>query len=307
MNPEPDALTRLRPTERRHPGTEDIDVWPTARVVAAIIEEDAVGVRAVAAIAEDLARAIDAAVERAREGGMVHAFGAGTSGRLALLDATEATPTFGAPPGFFSAHFPGGADAFFDSGIDLEDAEQLGAEHAEVVRADDIVLGITASGSTAYVRGALTRAREAGALLVLITNDPGASLAEFADFALCADTGPEVLTGSTRMKAGTATKVILNAFSTALMIRLGRTYSNLMVGLVATNAKLHERALVAIEMATGLPSAKGATLLDRCGGDLPLALVHALSGRSIDDARHALDTDGGVRAALERLGVDRAG
>jgi len=288
-------------TEDRNPRTTDIDRWPTGRVVDALLAEDAVAIEAARSAAPALAKAVDLALARTAAGGCVHYFGAGASGRLAVLDATEATPTFGAPPGLFTPHFPGGAAAFADSALDHEDAEDAGYEEAAVVRDRDVVLGITASGSTRYVAGALTRAREAGALTVLVTSNRHAPLT--ADLLVVADTGAEAVTGSTRLKAGTATKALLNAFSTALMIRSGRTYSNLMVNLVATNDKLAARAVRIIEMAAGLAPPESAEALARCGGDLPLALVHVLSGRAVEDCRTAL-RGGGVRAALDALGDD---
>jgi N-acetylmuramic acid 6-phosphate etherase len=284
-------------TEDRNPRTTDIDRWPADRVVDALFAEDAMAVEAARAAGPALAKAVDLALPRLAAGGRVHYFGAGASGRLAVLDATETTPTFGVPQGLFTAHFPGGAAAFVDSGLDFEDARAAGHDDAAAV-GGDIAVGITASGATRYVAGALTRCREAGALTVLVTStvDPVVT----ADVVVVADTGPEAVTGSTRLKAGTATKVLLNAFSTALMIRSGRTYSNLMVNVVATNEKLVGRAARIVAMATGLSVDESSAVLARAGGDVPLALVHALSGRPLDDCRTALTT-GSVRAALADL------
>jgi alpha-N-acetylglucosaminidase len=292
-----DEFLGLASTEQRNPRTVDIDLWPTSRVVEALLAEDAAAVEAAAAAAPTLAEAVDRALERIARGGRVHYFGAGASGRLAVLDATEAAPTFGTPAGFFSAHFPGGVPAIVDSALDFEDAS--GYDDAIEVTGRDVAVGITASGSTRYVIGALTRAREVGALTVLITCNAGSPVE--ADVTVVAATGPEAITGSTRLKAGTATKALLNAFSTALMVRSGRTYSNLMVNLVASNDKLHARAVRVIEMATGLGRDESAAALARGGGDLPLALLHALTGRSADECRHALAEGGNVRAALRLL------
>ncbi len=293
-------------TEDRNPRTTDIDRWPSDRIVEALLAEDATAIDAARTAAPALADAVDRAFERVARGGAVHYYGAGASGRLAVLDATEATPTFGTPPGLFTAHFPGGGPAILDSTVDLEDAEQAGRDDAAALTERDVAVGITASGTTRYVAGALIRARAAGALTVLVTCDAGSPLAAFADVRVVAPTGPEAVTGSTRLKAGTATKVLLNAFSTALMVRSGRTYSNLMVNLVATNDKLHARAVRVIEMATGLGAADSGKALADCGGDLPLALLHTLSGRTVDECRHALDTGRSVRAALELLAVHNA-
>jgi N-acetylmuramic acid 6-phosphate etherase len=287
-------------TEDRNPRTTDIDRRPAEQVVDALLTEDALAVEAARAAGPDLAKAVDLALPRLSAGGRVHYFGAGASGRLAVLDATETTPTFGVAPDLFTAHFPGGATAFVDSGLDFEDERTAGHDDAAVVGGGDIAVGITASGSTRYVVGALTRCRAAGALTVLVTSTVDAPLAAEVDVTVVADTGPEAVTGSTRLKAGTATKVLLNAFSTALLVRSGRTYSNLMVNMVATNEKLVGRAARIVEMATGLGPDESAAILTRAGGDVPLALVHALSGRPFDECRDAL-TGRGVRAALDAL------
>ena len=197
-------MPELIATEQRNPATIDLDLRSSREVIDALMQEDVVALGAAQATATDLATAVDRALERTTAGGRVHYFGAGASGRLAVLDATEATPTFGVPPGFFVPHFPGGAEAFMDSRIDHEDAEELGHDDAVDVQTADVVVGITASGSTSYVRGALRRGRDAGALTVLITCNPASPLAELADVTVAPDTGAEALTGSTRLKAGTA-------------------------------------------------------------------------------------------------------
>jgi len=291
----------LPSTETRNPRTTDIDRWPAGQVIEALLAEDAAGVDAARAAAPALAEAVDRALERTARGGRVHYFGAGASGRLAMLDATEATPTFNAPPGLFTPHFPGGAAAFTDSALDFEDAAAAGYDDAAGLRELDVAVGVTASGTTRYVAGALDRARVVGALTVLIACDPGGPLAAAVDIAVVARTGPEAITGSTRLKAGTATKALINAFSTALMVRSGRTYSNLMVNLVATNEKLHARAVTVIGMATGLGAEESAATLARAGGDLPVALTHALSGRPVEQCRRSLRAAGSVRAALHLL------
>ena len=300
-------MTRVAPpTERRNPRTADIDTLESVDVLRLLQGEDAQAVEAVRAAAGPLARAVDAAHDRLSRGGRVHYFGAGASGRLAVLDATEITPTFGAPHDLFTAHFPGGAAAVADSSIDLEDSEAQGAADAGELDETSVAIGVTASGSTPYVAGALRTAREAGALTVLVTSDPGAPLCDLADIAVVADTGPEALTGSTRLKAGTATKVILNSFSTALMIKAGRTYGNLMVGLVATNTKLRERAVNLLADATGEDTATCRTALAEADGRIPEALVRLLTGCPPEQARTALEVHRGVRAAVAALG-GRAG
>lgn len=288
------------PTERRHPGTADIDLSSSEEIVRILLREDAVAVRAAQSASSAIAEAVDGALARTRVGGSVHYFGAGASGRLALLDATEATPTFGAPHGFFVPHFPGGAPAVLDSDIDLEDADELGYNDAGRITQADVVVGISASGTTAYVHGAMRRSRESGALVIVITCNPESTIASMADAVIVADTGPEALTGSTRLKAGTATKVILNAFSTALMVRSGKTYSNLMVDLVATNRKLRSRALSVLQMSTSHSRQECETALDECDGELPTALVRMSTGCSPAASRDALHR-GSVRHAIESL------
>ncbi|MEV0391128.1 N-acetylmuramic acid 6-phosphate etherase [Nonomuraea sp. NPDC050643] len=295
-------MTQVSPTERRNPRTGDIDAQEAAGILELLLEEDARAVEAARAATGQLAKAVDETHLRLARGGRVHYFGAGASGRLAVLDATEVTPTFGAPRELFTAHFAGGPAALTDSSIDREDAGALGTADAGGVGAADVAVGITASGSTAYVIGALRGARTAGALTVLVTCNPDAAARDLADIVVVADTGPEALTGSTRLKAGTATKVILNAFSTALMIKGGRTYGNLMVGLVATNAKLAERAVSLLMEAAGADEATSRAALADASGHIPEALVRLLTGCSGERARAALGAYTGVRAAVAALG-----
>lgn len=288
-------------TEDRNPATMDIDTLEAQTAIEAILAEDLVGVQAAVGVAGALAELVEAAEKRLRAGGRIHYFGAGASGRLAFIDVTESRPTFGLE-GVFAWHFPGGAPALLDSAIDEEDAEGSGAAEAAVLGPDDVAIGVTASGSTGYVRGALAAARERGAFTALITNQAGAALSDGVDLAIEAATGPEALTGSTRLKAGTATKVLINAFSTALMIRTGRTWSNLMTHMLATNAKLDERAVRILVMATEAPEAECREALAASEGDLPAALTVMLSGATPEAAREALAAGGGVRAAVRRLG-----
>ncbi|AYY12344.1 N-acetylmuramic acid 6-phosphate etherase [Actinobacteria bacterium YIM 96077] len=290
--------SRVPPTEQRNPHTADIDTLESHDILRLLHDEDARAVEAVAAANEQLARSVDEAHARLVRGGSVHYFGAGASGRLAVLDATEITPTFGAPRDLFTAHFAGGASAVVDSSIDCEDSDDMGAAAARNLDESSVAVGITASGSTTYVAGALRTARAIGALTILITCNPDAPLRELADMAVVADTGPEALAGSTRLKAGTATKVILNSFSTALMIKSGRTYSNLMVGLVASNTKLRERAVGLLADATGSDERSCREALTDAGGKIPEALVRLLTGCSPERARSAIDAHPSVRDAV---------
>ncbi|GAA3142404.1 N-acetylmuramic acid 6-phosphate etherase [Kribbella aluminosa] len=291
------------PTEQRNPRTLAIDAVGTSEILQLVNNEDALVARAVSAVIPELTKAVDAAVEAIRGGGRVHYFGAGTSGRLAVLDAAELLPTFHVPDGLVVAHHAGGMQALLRAVENVEDSEEGGASDATAVTGQDLVVGLAASGSTPYVAGALKAARAAGATTVLVTSNPDAPLAPLADIVVAADTGPEVIAGSTRLKAGTAQKMILNAFSTTLMIKLGRTWSNLMVDLVATNKKLRGRMLRILAEATGADEAACETALAGADGELKPALVHLLTGTPIPAARAALEAaHGRVATALAELG-----
>jgi N-acetylmuramic acid 6-phosphate etherase len=293
------------PTERRHPGTLDLDELPTLDLLRVINREDATVAPAVGAALPSLATAVELAVAALSGDGAVHYFGAGTSGRIAAMDAAELAPTFGLPPGRVVAHHAGGADALETALEDVEDDLGSGAAEAGVLQQGDVAVGLTASGRTPYVAGALDHARSVGAATVLVSSNPGAEIAPLADVHVCVDTGPEVLAGSTRMKAGTAQKMVLNAFSTAVMVRLGHTYSNLMTHVVAKNAKLHGRMVTILAEASGRDLESCARVLRDSGGDLKLALVRLLGDVDADRARAALDAGGGVvRAAMRHLNDD---
>lgn len=291
------------PTEQRNPRTLAIDAVGTSEILQLLNNEDALVAGAVSAVIPELTKAVDAAVEAVRGGGRVHYFGAGTSGRLATLDAAELLPTFHVPDGLVVAHHAGGTEALLRAVENVEDSEEGGARDAAAVTGQDLVVGLAASGSTPYVAGALKAARAAGATTVLVTSNPDAPLAPLADVVIAADTGPEVIAGSTRLKAGTAQKMILNAFSTTLMIKLGRTWSNLMVDLVATNKKLRGRMLRILAEATGADEAACEAALAEADGELKPALIHLLTGSPIPAARAALEAaHGRVATALAELG-----
>jgi N-acetylmuramic acid 6-phosphate etherase len=279
-----------------------IDALGTTEILELVNAEDAKVASAVAASIPDLAKAVEAAVEAVHAGGRVHYFGAGTSGRLAVQDAAELLPTFQAPPDLVIAHHAGGAEALLRAVEDVEDDELAGLRDAGDVTGRDVVIGVAASGHTPYVAGALRAAQATGATTVLVTANPDAPLRDLADIVIAADTGPEVIAGSTRLKAGTAQKMILNAFSTTLMIKLGRTWSNLMVDMVATNNKLRGRMLRILGEATGADEQACSAALAAADGQLKPALVHLLSGASVAEARAALEAAGGrVAIALDTL------
>ena len=290
------------PTEQRNPRTTDIDQRPALEVLRLLNAENATVAGAVEAALPDLARVVEWVAEAIRGGGRVHYFGAGTSGRIAVLDAAEVGPTFGTQDGVFAAHLAGGDAALRAPMEGVEDDEALGGRDAGTVTAADVAIGITASGRARYVAGALRAARAAGARTVLLSSNPAAPLAELADCHIVTDTGPEAIAGSTRLKAGSAHKMVLGNLSTAAMVLLGRTYSNLMVSVDGLNSKLRARQVSILAEASGAPPDRCREELHRCDGDLRLALVCLLSGLQPGAARAALRAaDGSVRRALSGI------
>jgi N-acetylmuramic acid 6-phosphate etherase len=289
------------PTEGRNPATTAIDAMPTVEVLRLLIAEDATVPGAVAAALPELAAAVDLLVGALRTGGRVHVVGAGTSGRLAALDADELGPTYGLEPGRWTAHV-----AAYDGVVDGEDDTVAGAAVGALAGAGDVLVAVTASGRTPYAVAALHAARSNGAATVLLSGRPGASAGSDVDVHIAIRTGPEAITGSTRLKAGTAQKLALNALSTATMVRCGRTWSNLMVGAVATNSKLRGRIAAALAAATGEDPQTCALAVENADGDGRVALLTLLSGLSAPVARRALDSTGGhVREALTALMASR--
>ena len=288
------------PTEQRNPNTTDIDRMSTLGILTAINNEDRLVPDAVAKVLPELAEAVDLAVDALRNGRRVHYVGAGTSGRLATLDAAELVPTYNVPADWFVAHHAGGPRALQEAVENAEDDATAGAaEMKAAVNAGDFVLGLTASGRTPFVLGALEAASGLGASTGLVSGNVRSARPAGVDVFIAVDTGPEVIAGSTRMKAGTAQKILLTAFSTAAMVKLGRTYSNLMVSLRATNAKLRGRTLRILSEATGADEQDAARALTEADGDLKVALVHLLSGVDATKAAEILDANGGhVREAL---------
>lgn len=302
--PRGEVLAVASPTEDRNPRTADIDRLDALPLLERLNDEDALVAGTVRRALPAVARLVEAAVAALARGGRVHYFGAGTSGRMALLDAAELPPTYGVSPDLFVAHMAGGDVAKGRANEGSEDDEAEGArEAAESVGAADIVIGIAASGYTRYVGGALRAAREVGAHTGLVTSNPRAPLAALADTVVLTETGPEAITGSTRMKAGSAHKLVLNSFSTAVMVRSGRTWSNLMVDVVPSNAKLRGRVVRMLAQATGLEERPCEEALAAAGNEAKTALVMLLSGVTAEGARAALAKGGGVvsraLAALE--------
>jgi N-acetylmuramic acid 6-phosphate etherase len=279
-------------TEAREARHADIDLRSTLELVELINDEDARVAPAVRETAPVLAASIDAIVARLARGGRLVYVGAGTSGRLGALDASECGPTFGLPDGRVVARVAADGAAEDDAGA--------GAACLDDVRAEDAVVVLSASGSTPSALGAARAAVAAGALTVSVVCVPGSPLGQLTDHEIVAETGSEVIAGSTRMKAGTAQKLVLNTISTVAMIRLGRTYGNLMVDVVASNAKLRARARRVVALATEASSEEVGAALAAAGGDAKVAIVSLLTQRDPNEARRLLDAAGGVvRRALE--------
>lgn len=287
-------------TETNNPRTADIDTRSTREILELINSEDRRVIDAVAAEMDAIAQAADQVYARMTQGGRLIYVGAGTSGRLGVVDASEMPPTYSVPPGLVIALMAGGEQAVFRAVEGAEDNPEWGLEDIARlnVNAQDSVLGIAASGRTPYVIGALREARARGALTISFACTKPAPIHDAADLNIAPLTGPEVIEGSTRMKAGTATKLVLNMLSTTLMVKLGKTYGNLMVDLQPTNQKLRERARRIVARATGQSAADAQLLLDRCG-DVKTAIVAHHAGISPDIARERLvRAHGSVRRAL---------
>lgn len=290
-----------RLTERRNPHTRDIDVASPIELVDLIAAEDAGVSGAVSESREDIARAVELVETAFRRGGRLLYVGAGTSGRLGVLDAAECPPTFGTPPEMVLGIIAGGARALIKAVEGAEDDVNAGiaAMNDHHVRSEDVVIGIAASATTPYVRAALGRAQALGARTGLVAcAEPPALLRSTCDVCIVVLVGPEVITGSTRMKAGTATKLVLNTITTGAMIRLGKTYGNLMVDLRASNAKLEDRSHRIVMETTGLARDDAALVLERADGRVKTAIVMARRGVSREEAEALLATHAGRLRAV---------
>lgn len=285
-------------TEQRNPASAGIDDLPTGQMLAVINGEDAKVAVAVHACIPYIARAVDAIAGRIQRGGRLFYIGAGTSGRLGILDASECRPTFNVPQDLVQGIIAGGETALVRAAEASEDDPASGARDLEArgfTPADSLV-GIAASGRTPYVLGAIDRARSLGAFTAGISCSPASELSRRAEVGIEAIVGPEILTGSTRMKAGTATKLILNMISTGVMIRLGYVYGNLMVNVQPTNDKLRDRARRIIAEAAAVDAARAAELLDASGGNVRVAILMAKKGLPREEAAALLQRSGGCLA-----------
>jgi len=297
--------TRRLLTEQRNPRTMDVDSLSVPEILERINNEDSTIPPAVCKEIPFIARAVEIVVDAFRHGGRLFYIGAGTSGRLGVLDASECPPTFGTDPTMVQGLIAGGMAALVRSQEGAEDYPEDGARDliARGVTAGDVVCGLAASRRTPYVLGALQRAREIGARVLFITCCPREEITQDVDVAICPIVGPEVVMGSTRMKAGTAQKLVLNMITTTAMIRLGKVYENMMVDLQMTSQKLVERSKRTVMTVTGIGYDQAAGLLVRAGGHVKTALVMHLAGVDRRAAEVALaQADGFVRAAVERAG-----
>jgi N-acetylmuramic acid 6-phosphate etherase len=288
-------------TETPHAQHANLDEYATAQLVAAFVDDQHNAVAAVQRANSAIATAVDAAVPRIRAGGRLIYAGAGTSGRLGLLDSVELYPTFSWPPERAVALLAGGVEAIYKAIEGAEDSREQGA--ADIVNAkvgvNDVVIVLAASGATPYALGAIEAARTAGALTIGIANNPDAPVTKTAECGITIDTGSEIISGSTRLKAGTAQKITLNTISSAIMVKLYKVYGNLMVDVKPTNAKLIRRTVRLTMLATGCDEAKATQTLIACEYHVKVAVVAIKKQISIDAARSRLNlAHGSIRAAL---------
>ncbi len=294
-------------TEQPNPASAELDQLPTDQLVALFVENDLQAQQAVAGAALQLTAAVDGIAKRLGQGGRLFYLGAGTSGRLGVLDAAECPPTFCSDPQLVQGVLAGGAPALLRSSEGLEDLFEAGREDLEArgFRAADCLVGIAAGGTTPYVHGGLNHARSIGALAIAMACVPAEQAPMPCDIDIRLLTGPELLTGSTRLKAGTATKMALNILSTGVMVRLGKVHGNRMVDVAVTNTKLEDRALRILRDLAGVERSRGAELLQQSDGSVKLALLMAATGMGAAEARLTLASHGpGLRSALAACGAE---
>ena len=292
-------------TERSNPRTRNIDELPTLEMLRLMNEEDATVPLSVRDVLAEIASAVDLCAGAIENGGRIIYAGAGTSGRLGVLDAAEVVPTFGVSKDLFVTLMAGGNDALTTPVEQAEDSEALGASEVEKtsITAKDVVVGITASGRTPFVGGILKYARKKGARTILVCNVGEPGLKDHADVTIAVRTGPEVITGSTRLKAGTAQKMVLNMISTITMVKVGRVFGNYMIGVKILNEKLVDRATRIVSEISDLPYGESAKILEESGRDVPLAILMALTGAKREECEKILKKNlGNIRLSLKELG-----
>lgn len=290
-------------TEMCNAASERLDQMSALEIVSLMNEEDEKVAHAVRQVLPQVAKAVEMIVQAMEHGGRLLYFGAGTSGRLGVLDASECPPTYGTDPSLVRGIIAGGPAAMSEAVEGAEDSPELGCEDVKraAVNSHDVVVGIAASGRTPYVRGALEEAKARGAKTVSLSCNPTPAISHGADVSINVLVGPEVVAGSTRLKAGTATKMVLNMLTTASMVQLGKVYGNLMVNLQATNQKLQERAKRIIMQVTGADYAEAERLITAAGGDVRVAIVMQKAAVPYEEAVERLQRAGGkVRQAMEQ-------
>ena len=295
------ALSHLV-SEGRNPETMDIDLLPSLEIVKRINQQDKLVPLAVEKVLPEIAQAVDKITQAFKSGGRLVYMGAGTSGRLGILDASECPPTFGVSDQMVIGLIAGGPDAILKAKEGAEDSPELGVADLKSIEFSDkdVVVGIAASGRTPYVIGALEYANDLGATTVALSCNPDSIIAEVAQIAISPVVGPEALTGSTRLKSGTAQKLVLNMLTTASMIRLGKSYQNSMVDVKATNKKLVARAARIVMQATECDKQQAVTVLEQTEYDVKLAILMILTGMDVDSARNQLQhQEGFLRRAVE--------
>jgi N-acetylmuramic acid 6-phosphate etherase len=282
-------------TETRNPDTLDIDVLPTDGILLEISNEDLKVAEAVRQVLTKISSAVDRIVDALRAGGRLIYLGAGTSGRLGMLDASECPPTYGTPPAMVQGLIAGGSGAMFKAVEGSEDSQELAEEDLRSIdlKSCDIVVGIAASGRTPYAVGGLLYAKTLHSATIALTCSPDSEMERIADCSIVVLVGPEAIMGSTRMKAGTAQKMVLNMLSTATMIRMGKVYSNLMVDLKVTNKKLDERARRIVCLATGVDREEAEHALTLSNGSVKIAITQLLAGVTNEEAVRLLEASGG--------------
>lgn len=290
-------------TEQRNPNSMDIDARSTKEILQIINSEDKTIAIAVEKEIPYIEKAVEVIVKALKSGGRLLYFGAGTSGRLGVVDASECPPTFGTPFGLIDGFIAGGKEAMFHAQEGAEDYEENGAKDviAVNVNSKDVVCGIAASRRTPYVVGAVKKAKELGASTLFVTTNPRKNFdINEVDIAICPYVGPEVIMGSTRMKSGTAQKLVLNMLTTTAMIRMGKVYENMMIDLQMTNKKLVERSKRIVMTITGISYDEAADYLEKAGGHVKTALVMILANVNSDEAKVRIEkADGFVRKAIE--------
>ena len=301
MSTQPQSKWQSLPTEAINPASLAIDKTPVADIIDLIVSEDRRMLAAVHKERDRIAHGVEIIAQALKKGGRIIFVGAGTSGRLGVVEASEMPPTFGTTPSTVQAIMAGGQEAVFRAKEGVEDNYEEGARSIARLRLGkkDVVIGVSASGMTPFVRGALTRARKAGAKIIFVTCWPGSELQTFVDLQIAPAVGPELIAGSTRLKAGTATKLVLNMLTTIAMIKVGKTYGNLMVDVQTGSEKLKDRARRILVVVTGISYDEAGSLLKRAKWNVKAAIVMQKAGLSLPQALARLrKADDSVRIAI---------